>query len=182
MWKGNFLFYCQKSSLGSFFLYCKGTRITHWSWCESNFVSTTPWFQTQSVAFVRLCSAARYDKQGNNWNLLGCWVDFTVLLWFTVITVKMGALEGVCDVFVLFHAGLGSPLHALMSWCGFWCWPSNLLWRSGPGVHPSILPLSHSQSTLCTHIQHHIHRETLTHLHHQQKNAPPRSPAPSCRW
>lgn len=61
------------------------------------------------------------------------------------MTVKMGALEVVFDVFVLFHAGSGSPLHALMSWYGVWSWPSNLLWCSGPGVHPSILRLSCSQ-------------------------------------
>lgn len=36
----------------------------------------------------------------------------------SVMTVKMGALEGVFDVFVLFRAGSGSPLHALMSSCG----------------------------------------------------------------
>lgn len=72
------------------------------------------------------------------------------------MTVKMGALEGVFDVFVLFRAGSRSPLHALMSWCGFWCWPSNLLWCSGPGVHPSILPLSRTQ-------MHPLHTQSTSH-------------------
>lgn len=103
-------------------------------------------FQTQSVAFVRLCGSVRHDKQGNNSNLLGRWVDLTAFLWLGVMTVKMGALEGVFDVFVLHRAGSGSPLHALMSWCGVWCWPSNLLWCSGPSVHLSILlSLLHTQ-------------------------------------
>lgn len=72
-------------------------------------------FQTQSVAFVRLCSSVRHDKQSNNSNLWGWWADFTAFLWLGVMTVKMGALEGGFDVFVLFRAGSGSPLHALMS-------------------------------------------------------------------
>lgn len=113
-------------------------------------------FQAQSVAFVHLCGSARHDKQGNNLNLWGWWVDFTAFLWLGVMTVKMGALEGVFDVFMLFHAGSGSPLHALMSCCGFWCWPSNLLWRFGPGVHPSLLPLSHTQ-------MHSVHTRSTSH-------------------
>lgn len=75
-------------------------------------------FQTQSVVFVRLCGSVKNDKQGNSWNLCGWWVYFTAFLWLIVMTVKMGALEGVFDVFVLFRAGSGSPLHALMSCCG----------------------------------------------------------------
>lgn len=39
----------------------------------------------------------------------------TAFLWLGVMTVKMGALEGGFDVFVLFHAESGSPIHALMS-------------------------------------------------------------------
>lgn len=98
------------------------------------------------------------------------------------MTVKMGALEGVFDVFVLFHAGSGSPLHALMSCCGVWCWPSNLLWRFGPGVHPSLLPLSHTQMhsvhTLST-----LHTQTDTHSFTSPAgNAPLHSPAAPCWW
>ena len=83
--------------------------------------------------------------------------------------VKMGALEGVFDVFVLFHAGSGSPLHALMSWCSVWCWPSNLLWCSGPGVHPSILPLSRTQIHSYNHTFNITRRQILTHLHCQRE-------------
>lgn len=96
-------------------------------------------FQTQSVAFVCLWGSVRHNKQGNNSNPWGWWADLTAFLWLGVMTVKMEALEGGFDVFVLFRAGSGSPIHALMSWCCVWCWPSNLLWCSGPGVHPSIL-------------------------------------------
>lgn len=146
VWKGNFFVSFQKSGLGSLSCMAKvhplhtgvGVNLILSAACHA--------FQTQSVAFVRLCGSVRHDKQGNNWNLWGWWVDFTAFLWLSVMTVKMGALEGVFDVFVLFRAGSGSPLHALMSCCGVWCWPSNLLWRSGPGVHPSILPLSHTVS------------------------------------
>lgn len=120
-------------------------------------------FQTQSVAFVRLGGSGRHDKQGSNWNLWGWWVDFTAFLWLSVMTVKMGALEGVFDVFVLFRAGSGSPLHALMSCCGVWCWPSNLLWRSGPGVHPAILPLSHTQLHPFTRANTHTHTQSASH-------------------
>lgn len=72
-------------------------------------------FQTQSAAFVCVRGSARHNKHGNNSNLWGGWVDSTALPRLGVMTVKMGALEGVFDVFVLLHAGSGSPLHALMS-------------------------------------------------------------------
>lgn len=132
--------------------------------------------QTQSVAFVRLCGSVRHDKQGNNSNLGGWWADFTAFLWLGVMTVKMGALEGVFDVFVLFRAGSGSPLHALMSWCGVWCWPSNLLWCSGPCAHPSYPAFLFFTQT------HSLHTQSTSHTHaHSFTSAvggrPPRSPA-----
>lgn len=132
--------------------------------------------QTQSVAFVRLCGSVRHDKQGNNSNLGGWWADFTAFLWLGVMTVKMGALEGVFDVFVLFRAGSGSPLHALMSWCGVWCWPSNLLWCSGPCAYPSYPAFLFFTQT------HSLHTQSTSHTHaHSFTSAvgggPPRSPA-----
>lgn len=151
-----FLFFLQKSSLG--LLSCIAKVHPLHTGAGVNLILSAPChaFQTQSVAFVRLCGSVRHDKQGNNSNRWGWWADFTAILWLGMMTVKMGALEGVFDVFVLLRAGSGSPLHALMSWCVVWCWPSNLLWCSGPGVHPSILPLSHA------HV-HSLHTQSTSH-------------------
>lgn len=80
-----------------------------------NPISLSPVFQIQPVAFVCVCGSVRRDKQDNNSNLWGRWADFTAFLWLRVMTVKMGALEGVFDVFMQLHAGSRSPLHALMS-------------------------------------------------------------------
>lgn len=94
-------------------------------------------------SFSSLCLSPRHSETMNKTAVEIYWVGFTSFLWLCATTIKMGALEDVFDVFV-FRAGSGSPLDALMSWCGVWCWPSNLLWCSGPGVHLSILSLFHT--------------------------------------
>lgn len=99
-----------------------------------------------SIASARLCVSAWYDKQGSSWKPgTSGWISqpsYVSVWWWS----SWGLWKRVFDVFLLFHAGLGSPLHALMSWCSVWCWPSNLRWRSGPGVHPSVLPLSRTHT------------------------------------
>lgn len=176
--KGNFfcLLPFQKRSLG--LLSCMAKVHPLHTGVGVNLILSAPCHavQTQSVAFVRLCGSVRHDKQGNNSNLGGWWADFTAFLWLGVMTVKMGALEGVFDVFVLFRAGSGSPLHALMSWCGVWCWPSNLLWCSGPCAHPSYPAFLFFTQT------HSLHTQSTSHTHaHSFTSAvgggPPRSPA-----
>lgn len=112
-------FFCLRKEVWAHSHACRKPRPLH-SGVGVNLILPAPRHacQTQSVAFVRLCGSGRHDKQGSNWNLWGWWVDFTAFLWLSVMTVKMGALGGVFDVFVLFRAGSGSPLHALMSCCG----------------------------------------------------------------
>ena len=162
------IFFCflplQKSSLG--LLSCMAKVHPLHTGVGVNLILSAPCHagQTQSVAFVRLRSSVRHDKQGNNSNLGGWWADFTAFLWLGVMTVKMGALEGVFDVFVLFRAGSGSPLHALMSWCGVWCWPSNLLWCSGPCAHPSYPAFLFHTNTLFAHTVNITHTRSLIYI------------------
>ena len=95
-------------------------------------------FQTQSVAFVHLCSSVRQDKQGSNSNIWGWWADFTAFLWLGVMTVKMGALEGVFDVFVLFSRVRVIPtcINELMQ-CLMLAFKSPLvLWPQCPPLYP----------------------------------------------
>lgn len=166
----------QKSSLGSLSCMVKVHPL------HTGVGSTMPCLPNSSVFFVCHCGSVRHDKQGNYSNLWGWWADFTAFLWLGAMTVKTRALGGVFDVFVLFRAGSGSPLHALMSCWDVWCWPSNLLWCSGPGVHPSILPLSHTQmrslhTQSTSHAQADTHSFTLT-----VGNALLRLPAALCWW
>lgn len=101
-----------------------------------------------------LCPFLQFSETletGQQFKSRALWVDLTAFLWLSMMTVTMGALEVVFDVFVLLRAGFRSPLHALMSWCAVWCWPSNLLWCSGPGVHPSILPFCFLHSNTGRH-------------------------------
>lgn len=98
------------------------------------------------------------------------WADFTAFLLLGVMTVKMGALEVACDVFVLFHAGSGSPptcINELMRRLKL-AFKSPLALRPWcPPLHPpDFLAL---KSTLYTHRQHHRRRQMLSRLHQQQE-------------
>lgn len=144
---------------------------THW--CESNFGSSTACLPNSiCILCLSLCSA-RHDYQGSNTNVWGG--GGLHLPMARCDDGQDGGFGRRFDLFVLLSAGSGSPLHALMSWCGVWCWPSNLLWCSGPGVHPSILPLfshtSHTQSTS------HAGTHSLIYIAGRKHAA-----APSCSW
>lgn len=119
--------------------------------------------QTQSAAFVHLCGSLRHDKQGNNSNLWVWWADFTAFLWLGVMTVKMGALEGLFDVFVLFRAGSGvtpTCINELM-------WRLMLAFKSPLVLRPRCPPLYHLSrsrtNTLFTHTQSTPHTRADTH-------------------